>query len=116
VGISEKTLKFLLTWQDFRQATSIPPHEDLHCMAGQLYCAIDSDGMVAPCPLQLGFWAGERACGDALEAGFNTAFENLRDNPCKACTSSALTEYNFLYNLNLPSLVEWLHTTRQRTP
>ena len=114
VGLSEKTLRYLLTWKDFSQATSIPPHEDLHCMAGQLYCAIDADGTVAPCPLQLGIWAGAQARGEQLGKKFDHAFESLRDNPCKACTSSALTEYNFLYNLNLPSLVEWVRTGRWR--
>ena len=110
VGISEKTLRYLLTWQDFRQTTDSTPHEDLHCLAGQLYCAIDADGTLSPCTLQAGSFGGK----NIREVGFDAAFDTLRDNPCAACTSSALTEYNYLYNLNLPALVEYARARRWR--
>lgn len=108
VGLSEKSLRYLLTWEDYRRATSVPPHEDLHCLAGQLYCAVDADGTVYPCSLTSSTFPGR----NIREVGFDKAFEALRDNPCRACTSSALTETNYLYNLNLPALVEWARSAR----
>ena len=50
--------------------------------------------------------------GGVREHGFGAAFDALRDNPCRACTSTALTEYNYLYNLNAPTLLEWVKTLR----
>lgn len=115
LGISEKTLRYLLTWEDFRQSVSLPPHEDLNCMAGQLYCAIDADGTVHPCPLQFGQDGADAATPPAVnfrKVGFDAAFEQLRDNACKACSSSTLTEHNYLYNLNLPTVFSWLRSGR----
>lgn len=106
VGVSEKSLRYLLTWEDFAVSYSCEPQEDLHCMAGQLHCAVDADGTVLPCPTLAGLYPGRRA----TTAGFAAAFEVLRDNVCKSCTSTPLTEYNFLYNLNGPALWEWGRT------
>ena len=103
VGVSEKLLRYLLTWQDFRVATSTEPHEDVHCVAGQLHCAIDSDGTMLPCSLLAGRFRGV----SAARGNFEAAFEGVRDNACKACASTPLTEYNYLYNLNAPALFEW---------
>jgi MoaA/NifB/PqqE/SkfB family radical SAM enzyme len=103
VGVSEKLLRYLLTWDDFRVTRSDVPHEDVHCVAGQLHCSIGADGTVLPCPLLAGRFPGTSARG----GNFELAFEKLRDNACRACTSTPLTEYNFLYNLNAPALFEW---------
>ncbi|MFZ5480435.1 MAG: radical SAM/SPASM domain-containing protein [Myxococcota bacterium] len=102
VGNTEKSLRYLLTWPDFAVSASTTPHEDLHCLAGQLYCAVDADGGVAPCPLLHGRFAARNVRG----GGFAAAFEVLRDNACKACTSTPLAEYNYLYNLNGPAVFE----------
>jgi len=103
VGLSEKLLRYLLTWEDFGVATRPEPHEDVHCVAGQLHCAVDTDGTVLPCTLLAGRFPGISARGGQFEK----AFERLRDNDCRACASSPLTEYNYLYNLNPPALFEW---------
>lgn len=108
VGVSEKLLRYLLTWEDYATSTSMVPHEDVHCVAGQLHCAIDADGTVLPCSLLAGKFPGSSATG-----GFAPAFEGLRDNACKACTSTPLTEYNYLYNLNAPALFEWGRAIRR---
>jgi MoaA/NifB/PqqE/SkfB family radical SAM enzyme len=112
VGNTEKSLRYLLTWDDFARPESSAPHEDLHCLAGQLYCAIDADGVVAPCPLQLGRFPGR----GVRAGGFAAAFEALRDNACKACTATALTEYNYLYNLNGPAVFERCKSLLQPGP
>ncbi len=108
VGPSEKYLRYLLAWKDYARPTSLAPQEDLHCMAGQLYCAVMPDGTVTPCSLLAGGFVGR----NVRDGGFVAAFDHLRDNPCRACTSTALTEYNYLYNLNAPTLVEWAKSLR----
>lgn len=107
VGTSEKALRYLLTWPDYGDGLSRAPHEDVHCMAGQLYCAVQPDGTVTPCGL-----LADAAGRNVRDVGFSAAFAQLRDNPCRACTSTALTEYNYLYNLNAPTLVEWTKALR----
>lgn len=102
VAMSEKALRYLLTWEHFAQTTSPLPHEDVLCMAGQVYCAIDADGGVYPCLPR----AGVDPWGNLRTDGFAVAFSRLRESGCRACTSTACTEYNFLYNLNGPRVVE----------
>lgn len=108
VGTSEKALRYLLTWPGYAASTSQMPHEDVHCMAGQLYCAVQPDGTVTPC----GLLAEPGHGRSSKDLGFAAAFAQLRDNPCRACTSTAHTEYNYLYNLNAPTLFEWTKAPR----
>lgn len=103
VSNTEKSLRYLLSWEDFGTPTARAPHEDLHCLAGQLYVAVDADGTMNPCAL----WSG-RFPGRSVRGGLDGALEAVRDNPCRACTCATLAEYNFLYNLNGPALVERL--------
>lgn len=102
VGMSEKFLRYLLTWSDFSVPELAVPHEDLLCMAGQVYCAIDADGGVYPCMPRV----GRAPAANVRTDGFDAAFSTLRNNNCRACTSTACTEYNFLYNLNAPSVLD----------
>lgn len=112
VATSEKALRYLLTWPTYAAGTSPVPHEDVHCMAGQLYCAVQPDGTVTPC----GLLAEEGHGKNARDQGFAAAFAQLRDNPCRACTSTSLTEYNYLYNLNAPAMFEWTKAFRPPDP
>ena len=77
-------------------------------MAGQLYCAVAPDGAVSPC----GNLLDPSRSAPRRAGGFAEAFAALRDNPCQACTSTAQTEYNYLYNLNAPTLIEWTKALR----
>ncbi len=106
VAMSEKFLRYLLTWPDFSTPSLSVPHEDLLCMAGQIYCAIDADGSVYPCMPRVGL----TPAGNVRTDGFDEAFSRLRDNSCRACTSTACTEYNFLYNLNAPTVLDAART------
>jgi MoaA/NifB/PqqE/SkfB family radical SAM enzyme len=110
VGTSEKSLRYLLSWPSYADATARVPHEDVHCMAGQLYCAVWPDGGVTAC----GMLSASRP--GPSPGGFAAAFAALRDHPCQACTSTAFTEYNYLYNLNAPTLIEWTKALRPPTP
>lgn len=102
VATSEKVLRYLERWPSYAQATSPAPHEDVLCMAGQLYCAVDADGTVYRCFPRV----GEEPVGNVRDDGFVAVFTRMRDTPCRACTSTACTEYNYLYNLHGPRLVE----------
>lgn len=102
VAMSEKLLRYLLAWPDPAMLSSPAPHEDVHCVAGQLHCAVEPDGTLLPCTMLSGRYPG----ANAHELGFAAAFERLRDNACRACASTPLTEYNFLFNLNPPALYE----------
>lgn len=112
VGTSEKYLRYLLTWDDFGRIWTDSPHEDVLCLAGQVHCAIDADGSVYTCLPR----AGADPAGNVRTDGFEAAFERLRDNRCRACTSTACTETNFLYNLNGPSVFEMARSLARGTP
>lgn len=99
VAHTEKALRYLLAWPDPSLDHMTKPHEDLHCVAGQLFAAVSPDGSMAPCPM----WAGRYPSRNA-SADLRAAFDAVRDNPCKGCTYTALVEYNYLYNLNADAL------------
>lgn len=103
VAMSEKTLRFLLNWDDHAVPTRAEPVDDLVCMAGQVSCAVDANGDLAHCAPRL----GSRGFGNVREGGFLQAFSRLADNSCHACTSTACTEASFLYNLNTPVAIEF---------
>ncbi len=111
VGMTEKTLRYLLAWEEGGRARTVAPHEDLHCLAGQLYCTIDADGRVYPCTLHLG---RDDTARSVRVDGFDAAFDGLHEHGCRACNATALTEYNYLYNLNFATLYEWARSGRWR--
>lgn len=112
VGCSRKFLRYMLTWHDFGEPTRATPHEDLTCMAGQLFCNIDTDGTVYPCSLRVGEFDGL----NIRDVGFDRAFDHLVYNPCRACTATAFTEYSYLYDLNTPTVFEWVRALNQLGP
>lgn len=103
VGVSRRTLQYLQTWPDVQRITDTTPHEDVHCSAGNLHCAVDADGTLHPCIL--------RRSPDApsvRDGGFAAAFAALYESPCRACAVAPLVEYNYVLNLNRQALVERL--------
>ncbi len=108
IGISAKTLGYLLTWPDLAQVARTSPHEDVHCSAGNLHCVVDADGSVLPCILQ-------PAPGpNVQDGGFAAAFALLQEQPCRACAVAPLVEYNYLLNLNREAVLARL--SQVRTP
>lgn len=112
VAMSETTLRYLLSWKDYAEASQALPHEDLQCMAGQVSCVVDADGSVHPCtPRMAGAVVGGASTPRNIRNdGFDAAFAELRDQPCQSCTHTACTESNFLYNLNPPAVIEVART------
>lgn len=112
VGVSRRYLRYMMTWSDFGIPTSETPHEDLQCLAGQLFCNIDTDGTVYPCSLQVGQFPGL----NLREVGFDAAFDALLPNSCRACTATAFTEYSFLYGLDTATVFEWVRAIGRLGP
>ena len=112
VGCSRKYLDYMLSWEDFGTPTSKTGHMDMTCMAGQLYCNVDTDGTVYPCSLLI----GDFPAMNIREVGFDRAFANLQSNRCRACTATAFTEYNYLYHLDAPTVLEWVSALKRLGP
>lgn len=107
VGVSSKTLQYLLTWPDAAGITAAAPHEDVHCSAGNLHCVVDADGSLRPCIM--------RPAPDApsvRDGGFAAAFAALVESPCRACAVAPLVEYNYVLNLDRQAVVERLTGVR----
>lgn len=102
VDMSEKVLRYLASWPDYSRGSAVLPHEDLHCMAGQVSCVVDADGGVYGCLPRL----DGAAPLNVRDHGFDAAFGALRDPGCQACTDTACAEANFLYNLDTPAVME----------
>ena len=112
VGCSRKYLRYMLSWEDFGVPTQQTSHQDMRCMAGQLYCNIDTDGTVYPCSLLV----GQFPALNIRQAGFDRAFSALREHGCHACTATAFTEYNYLYHLDTPTVFEWVSALKRLGP
>lgn len=97
VANSLKCLNFLLSWPDFRQLYSENKKNGPDCAAGKLFCNIDTDGAVYPCPAMV----GSMDVSGFLDTGFANAFKISDKKDCKSCCISFLAEQNFLLSLNL---------------
>ncbi|MSP56783.1 MAG: radical SAM protein [Myxococcales bacterium] len=110
VGVSEQTLRYLMTWPDLATISLTTPHEDVLCSAGNLHCVVDADGAVLPCVLRVPP-AGVRG-PNVADAGFAAAFASLVEQPCRACAVAPLVEYNYLLNLDRRAMVARLRQVR----
>lgn len=104
IASSLNYLRYILHWPDYKTTTYSHEVNNLKCWAGELYCNVDTDGSVYPCSLLV---EKVRAL-NFLDAGFKKAFEGLQQNSCKACLASCFTEYNYLYSLDIGTIIEWL--------
>lgn len=131
IASSLNYLYHILNWPDYKTATS--PDEPnpaksasrrwvrflgrftsnrvnhLRCWAGRLYCNVDTDGSVYPCSLLV-----EKVNSlNFLEVGFKKAFNEVTFDSCKGCLASCFTEYNYLYSLDIATIIEWLKAMRK---
>lgn len=104
IASSFKYLYHILNWPDYRVTASFHKLDNLKCWAGRLYCNVDTDGLVYPCSLLV----GKVNALNFLEVGFKKAFESLYLDSCKGCLASCFTEYNYLYSLDIGTIIEWL--------
>ena len=49
---------------------------------------------------------------NALEVGFKRAFDATKDVACRACDAACYTEYNYLYSLDIPTIIDWILAMR----
>lgn len=110
IANSTRYLKSLMRWPDHSITRLRERFHGVPCRAGSMYCNIDTDGKVYPCSLLIGLYPGSL---NALDTGFQKAFEGTQDLPCQACTASAFTEYNFLYSLRPGVALQWNRAVRE---
>lgn len=103
VGCSERYLDQMLQWHDYRQSTRPQRTAGKRCLAGRLYCNVDTDGSVYGCSMPV----GKAPALNALEVGFQRAFDAIPPAPCQSCVATCFTDYNSLFALDLRSVLEW---------
>jgi len=104
IANSTRYLESMTHWPDFSMTRTGDALHGVKCRAGRMYCNIDADGRVYPCSLLIGLYPEAQ---NALEVGFQKAFESTLELPCQACTASCYTEYNYLYSLRPGVALEW---------
>ncbi|MDP8234631.1 MAG: radical SAM protein [Candidatus Saelkia tenebricola] len=104
IASSFNYLNYLLEWPDYKVPTLDYEKGGINCLAGKLFCNIDTDGSLFPCSLLVDKIYGP----NILENGFQPAFNSMTIAPCKACAASCYVEYNHLFALNPYTLFEWL--------
>lgn len=103
IANSRSGLIHLLRWPDFRVPTLPSLDKASPCVAGELFCNIDTDGSVYPCSLMV----GEQPALNLRDVGFDAAFEAAASHPCKVCSATAFTEYSLLFRLRPRTVFEW---------
>jgi Predicted Fe-S oxidoreductases len=111
VVTSFAALDHLLRWSDYRMSTRRQAAERRPCLAGKLYCNVDTDGTLYPCSLLIGTLSGP----GYRVAGFKAAFDRLPGTvPCTACTASCFTDYNGLFHCTGPRSSNGRHPCSQQ--
>ena len=109
IASSFNYLYHILQWDDYKITTYTHQVNNLKCWAGLLYCNVDTDGSVYPCSLLV-----EKVKSlNFLDVGFKKAFDSLTLDSCKACLASCFTEYNYLYSLDVGTIIEWLKAMKK---
>jgi MoaA/NifB/PqqE/SkfB family radical SAM enzyme len=107
IACSRKYLEYLLGWPSYGVPKSTTPSA-LKCWAGRLFCNVDVDGSVYPCSLLI----DEIPAMNALEVGFKQAFDATEGFACRACDAACYTEYNYLYSLDISTIMDWVSAMR----
>lgn len=107
VACSRRYLEYLLRWPTYVVPKSGTP-SGLKCWAGRLFCNVDVDGSVYPCSLLI----DEIPAENALAVGFRRAFDATQEFGCRACDAACYTEYNYLYSLDMYTVIDWISAMR----
>jgi MoaA/NifB/PqqE/SkfB family radical SAM enzyme len=105
---TEKALRTMLEWDDYRALASPSPRDDQLCLAGQTHAYLDADGTLFTCHQRVGATRGVPAGA----GGFLAAWNALVHDDCQACGVSDLCERNHVDNLNPPALLGAIATAR----
>ena len=109
IASSTTYLQHLLRWPDYQQVTARDAGDGYRCLAGRLFCNIDSDGALYPCSLLV----GEMEAPNVFTGGLQAAWKKLKEAPCDACVAGCFTEYSHLYGLHLPTIRQWMKAMRK---
>jgi pyrroloquinoline quinone biosynthesis protein E len=107
IACSRRYLAYLLAWPSYR-VPKTAKLGGLRCWAGRLFCNVDVDGSVYPCSLLI----DEMPALNALQVGFKRAFDATKDYDCRACDAACYTEYNYLYSLDISTVIDWISAMR----
>ena len=104
MGCSERFLDQMLSWPDYRVTSRPERSAGKRCLAGRLYCNVDTDGSVYACSLLV----GRAPAKSVLDVGFRRAFDSIGDLPCQSCVATCFTDYNCLFSLDPRTVLEWI--------
>lgn len=107
---SSEYLRYLTNWDDYHQpARAYKTKFDPTCWAGRLFCNIDTDGSLYPCPL----FITKIKAPNILVDGFMPAFNKLveLDLDCEACLGHCCLEANLVFSLHIKTIWEWIRIT-----
>lgn len=106
VVLSYKALRHLLKWEDYKKVCVFGGSDKRGCLAGKLFCNIDTDGTLSACDISKHF--SEKI--DVIKYGFRGAWLMLGDEklPCSSCACSALTDYNNMLLPDVGTVGSWL--------
>ncbi|MDD5630055.1 MAG: radical SAM protein [Elusimicrobia bacterium] len=100
-----KYLRHILRWADYSRPTLAEAAPAVPCLAGRLYCNVDTDGTVYPCSLLV----DQVPARSFLDEGFARAFAFAGgQRTCTSCIASCFNEYNRLYSLDCATIAAWL--------
>jgi len=109
VGTSFSCLSHLLSWQDYGDNRIAARAPGFDCWAGKFYCNVDCDGSMYPCSLL----TGEVKASSFLEKGFERAYRELAELPCRQCLATCYSEYNLLFSMKPRTIWEWACAMRK---
>ena len=109
IASSLNYLNTLYRWPDYARHTTNELLSGRQCLAGKLYCNVDTDGKVYPCSLLI----NKMPASDANRIGFKAAFETLGPYDCKSCVASCFIEYNHLFSLHPSTVLSWAFGIRK---
>jgi len=106
VVLSYKSLRHMLNWEDYRRTCKFGGPGEGRCLAGKLFCNIDTDGTLSACDISKHF--SEKI--DITKHGFRSAWLRLGKQklPCSSCACSALTDYNNMLLPDVGTVGSWL--------
>ncbi len=100
--------EYLQGWGDFTKMYADKTYNNVKCWAGQLYCYIDTGGMVYPCGDSIGRVKGY----NVLDKGLKVAFNSLDEIPCKSCIVACNVEQNLMFSFNIKTIFNWLNNIK----
>lgn len=81
-----------------------PEGRAIRCFAGRLFCRINHEGRVFPCPMV------EQGRDRIQDKGFLYAFERIPSYECTSCWCNSVLEFNMICNGDIRSMIRSLRT------